>query len=185
MDGVPLTAFESNKVRALLAYLAVEADLPHSRESLASLLWPDYPQQAAMTYLRNALADLRLLLGDRQAQTPYLKIIHDLVQFNGDADCSLDVRNFFVLTSKPGEIDQLERAVSLYRGEFLEGFTLKDCREFDDWCYFMRERVRNQASAALRQLADYYETRRDCDHAIITLAGALSWNPGKKPVTAN
>ncbi len=166
MDGVPLTAFESNKVRALLAYLAVEADLPHRRESLASLLWPDYPQQTAMTYLRNALADLRLLLGDRQAQTPYLKIIHDLVQFNSDGNYSLDVRNFFALTSKPAEIDQLERAVSLYRGEFLEGFTLKDCREFDDWCYFIRERLRNQASAALMQLADFYETRRDYEQAI-------------------
>ena len=70
LDGAPLTCFESNKVRALLAYLMVESDRPHSREALATLLWPDRPQQAAMTYLRNALADLRQLFGDRQAQTP-------------------------------------------------------------------------------------------------------------------
>jgi DNA-binding SARP family transcriptional activator len=31
LDGKPVAGFESNKVRALLAYLAVEADRPHSR----------------------------------------------------------------------------------------------------------------------------------------------------------
>ena len=39
-DGEPLTSFASNKVRALLAYLAVEAGRPHRREVLA-VVWPD------------------------------------------------------------------------------------------------------------------------------------------------
>ena len=72
----------------------VEADRPHGRETLASLLWPDYPQQAAMTYLRIALADLANSSVTARLTTPYLKIIHDQVQFNGDADYSLDVRDF-------------------------------------------------------------------------------------------
>ncbi len=38
LDGRPITGFESNKVRALLAYLAVEADRPHSRDELVGLL---------------------------------------------------------------------------------------------------------------------------------------------------
>ena len=46
----PVTAFASNKVRALLAYLAVEADRPHRREALAGLLWPEQPEaKASMT----------------------------------------------------------------------------------------------------------------------------------------
>ena len=39
LDGALITTFESNKVRALLAYLAAEADRPQRREALASLLW--------------------------------------------------------------------------------------------------------------------------------------------------
>jgi len=31
LDGKPVTGFESNKVRALLTYLAVEADRSHPR----------------------------------------------------------------------------------------------------------------------------------------------------------
>jgi DNA-binding SARP family transcriptional activator len=45
LAGEPVTSFESDKVRALLAYLAVEADRPHRRESLAGLLWPDWPER--------------------------------------------------------------------------------------------------------------------------------------------
>ena len=37
-DGGVLTGFDSDKVRGLLAYLAVEADRPHRREKLAGLL---------------------------------------------------------------------------------------------------------------------------------------------------
>ena len=44
--------FKSNKVRALLAYLAVEADRPHRRETLAGLLWPEWPDRDALGNLR-------------------------------------------------------------------------------------------------------------------------------------
>lgn len=43
LDGQPVTGFESNKVRAMLAFLAVEAHRPHSRDALIGLLWPAQP----------------------------------------------------------------------------------------------------------------------------------------------
>jgi DNA-binding SARP family transcriptional activator len=63
----PVTALVTGKVRALLAYLVVEADRPHRRETLAGLLWPDYPERSARASLRNALSDLRAAVGDRGA----------------------------------------------------------------------------------------------------------------------
>ena len=53
------------EVRALLAYLAVEADRPHPREMLAGLFWPDWPEPFALANLRYALANLRESIGDR------------------------------------------------------------------------------------------------------------------------
>ena len=54
LAGQPITGLNSDKVRALLFYLAVETDCPeghlrraHRRESLAGLLWPDYPERSA------------------------------------------------------------------------------------------------------------------------------------------
>ena len=70
LDGKPLTGFASNKVRALLAYLAVEAERPLSREALSTLLWPDWPQQKALYYLRNTLSDLRRILGRSPGRDP-------------------------------------------------------------------------------------------------------------------
>ena len=47
LDGALLTGFESDKERALLAYLAEESQQPHRREKLAGLLWPDRTEAAA------------------------------------------------------------------------------------------------------------------------------------------
>ena len=57
LDSQPIAGFESNKVRALLAYLAIETDRPHSRDELVGLLWPEQPDATARANLRQALAN--------------------------------------------------------------------------------------------------------------------------------
>lgn len=47
--------FATEKCRALLAYLAVEGGQAHRLDLLATLFWPDQPQQAARTNLRQTL----------------------------------------------------------------------------------------------------------------------------------
>ena len=73
LDGVPVD-LRSDKARALLAFLAVEANQAHRREKLAGLLWPDYTEASARTDLRRALADLRRAIADEAAAPPYLDI---------------------------------------------------------------------------------------------------------------
>src|SRR5512136_1172558 len=93
LDGQPVTGFESNKVRALLAYLAAESDRPHSRQTLAGLLWPGYPDRSALNNLRSALANLRQAVGDREAQPPFFLITRETIQFNTRSDYALDISN--------------------------------------------------------------------------------------------
>jgi DNA-binding SARP family transcriptional activator len=137
LGGEPVTSFESDKVRALLAYLAVEAHRPHRRDSLAGLLWPDWPDRAARTNLRNGLANLRQAIGNRTAAPPFLLITRETIQFNTASDYWLDVTAFraSVEADQAGQpaVRQLEEAVALYRGSFLEGFFLKDSPAFEDW----------------------------------------------------
>jgi DNA-binding SARP family transcriptional activator len=64
LNGEPVTGFESDKVRALLAYLVTTPDQPHRRETLVGLLWPEYPERSARASLRNALPNLRRTIGD-------------------------------------------------------------------------------------------------------------------------
>src|SRR5512143_3797001 len=86
--------FPSDKTRALLAYLAVEADRPHRRDALIGLLWPDDPEETARHNLRQALFSLRQTIGAPAAQPPYLHITRDEIQFNAASDFTLDVASF-------------------------------------------------------------------------------------------
>lgn len=80
LDGRPITTFESNKVRGLLAYLAVQADCPHSRDALANLFWSDFSNRDAHNNLRYALSNLRQAIDDRRAAPPFLCIVRDSIQ---------------------------------------------------------------------------------------------------------
>ena len=137
LDGKPVTGFKSNKVRALLAYLAVGADRLHRRERLAGLLWPDWPEQEALGNLRYTLSDLRRAIGDRVADPPFLLITRDSIQFNQACDYWLDVTAFAegvkVDKNDPSSVEKLEKAVALYQGSFLEGFSVEDSSAFEEW----------------------------------------------------
>ena len=53
-NALPLK-FATEHSRALLAYLAVEADVVHQRMALATLLWPEENETNARHNLRQAL----------------------------------------------------------------------------------------------------------------------------------
>jgi DNA-binding SARP family transcriptional activator len=74
LDGEPVHSFRSTKVRALLSYLAVESQRPWTRSMLGDLLWPDLPDKEAQSNLRNAISNLRQVIGDRQRDSPFLLV---------------------------------------------------------------------------------------------------------------
>jgi DNA-binding SARP family transcriptional activator/predicted ATPase len=166
LAGETVASFESDKVRALVAYLAVEADRPHRRDSLAGLLWPDWPDRAARTNLRNALANLRTAIGDRHATPPFLLITREAIQFNTASDYWLDVAAFSAsVEADQPTVRQLEEAVALYRGGFLEGFSVGDSPAFEEWALLTREQIARQVSSALHRLAATYEQRGEYEQA--------------------
>jgi DNA-binding SARP family transcriptional activator len=181
LDGQPVAGLKSDKVRALLAYLAVEAHRPHRRESLAGLLWPESSDTAAFNSLRNALANIRQALGDAHAAPPFLAISHDAIRFNPDADFWLDVAEFEkqIANSKwqmangrsqmadpdkqPSAICHLQSAIVLYRGPFLAGFSVNSV-PFEEWALYKREQYQRQAMEALHTLTTYHADRGE--HAL-------------------
>jgi predicted ATPase/DNA-binding SARP family transcriptional activator len=192
LDGQPVTEFESNKVRALMAYLAVESDRPHSRDALMALLWPDQPDRTARNNLRHVLPILRQAIGDATAQPPFLSITRDYIQFNADSDCWLDVTVFNALLSacerhahRRAEIckscmQRLQQAVEHYRGDFLRQFFLSDSPTFEEWAVLKRERLRRQALDALYRLAGFYEGRGDHKLALQYASRQLELDPWRE-----
>ncbi|MBM3190376.1 MAG: SARP family transcriptional regulator, partial [Chloroflexi bacterium] len=164
-----VAGFESNKPRALLAYLAIEAGRTHARETLAGLLWPDMPNDAALGNLRRVLSNLRQAIGDREAERPCLLITRDTVALDATASVVIDAARFAELVRGAGEAssacDRLEQAVALYRGDLLEGFSLADSAPFEEWLVVARERFRRQLLSALRRLAGRLEGLGDYGRA--------------------
>jgi tetratricopeptide (TPR) repeat protein len=73
-----------------------------------------------------------------------------------------DVRRFAAAL----ESADLETAVDLYTGPFLDGFHLKDAPEFERWMEEERDRLRRDYVAALERLAADADSRRDSTAAV-------------------
>lgn len=169
LNGVPVIDFKSDKVRALLAYLAVESGQPHLRDSLAWLLWPNSPNKVARTNLRSTLANLRKVVSDPNASPPHLLITRESIQFNNSSDHTLDVSEFMSATGvteiDANQLEHLEKIVTLYRGSFLNGFSIGDSAPFEEWVAIKREQIDRQVMVILNSLAAYHEQQGEYEKA--------------------
>lgn len=179
LDERSLHEFESDKVRALLAFLSIEASRPHRRSTLAGLLWPDSHESAARASLRNALSNLRLTILDGQGTPHFLLCDLETIQFNLASNQWIDVHDFEEkIAVGKGEkakadlespIKLFKEAVEIYQGNFLEGFSLRDSPAFDEWQLLKREDLMQKAISTLSRLTEYYKQCGDyllaCDYA--------------------
>jgi DNA-binding SARP family transcriptional activator len=181
LDGEPVTGFQSNKARGLLAYLAVERGRPHARETLAGLLWPQAPNRQAHHSLNQALSNLRTLLHDYTVAPPFLLVTPQTLQFNPHSDHWLDVQDFEdhlalhrnafpttrtsetpnpPVTQSPGHL------VTRSSAPFLEGLCFADCPELEEWIVLHRERLHRLAVDALRHDAEACARCGDYEQAL-------------------
>ncbi len=178
-DGMPLTAFMSNKVPALLAYLAATGRAQR-RDDLAALLWGEMPDADARNNLRQAIANLRRSL------EPHLIVTRDTVELNPEAPCTLDVAAFETLLDlAPGlapeaRIERLQEAAALYVGDFLAGFFVRDAPAFEEWMLAQRARFRELALHALHTLTQRHLDASQYDRAISDATRLLVFDPWRE-----
>jgi WD40 repeat protein/DNA-binding SARP family transcriptional activator len=184
VGDIQLTTFRTDKVRALLAYLALEPGQPHSRHTLAGLLWPDLPERQSMDNVRVTLYRLRQTLDAAQPglSDRVFTITRQSVQLNL-ATVRVDVAEFeaaSITAATPHNtplLTQLAQTVALYRGELLAGFSLADAPTFEEWLLLRREQLAARALLALKTLADAYEAQDDLEHAHTYAARLLELDP--------
>jgi DNA-binding SARP family transcriptional activator/tetratricopeptide (TPR) repeat protein len=141
-DGAPVT-FDTRKATALLALLAVTGR-EHSREQLADLLWPEADSARGRASLRRTLSVTAAVMGDGLiVSRAAITLDPGLVR--------VDVREFSALIGRP-DAASLERAASLYRDDFLAGFTLRGCAEFEEWQASVSEELRQALARGLQRL---------------------------------
>src|SRR5580700_9257236 len=141
-DGLAVT-FDTRKAVALLALLAVTGR-EHSREQLADLLWPEADSAKGRASLRRTLSVTAAAMGagltiSRAAVTLELAAVQ------------VDVREFEALIAR-ADAESLERAVQLYRDDFLSGFVLRGCPDFEEWQALVSEGLRQALARGLQRL---------------------------------
>lgn len=171
-NGEVISGFETHKVQKLFCYLLLHRHRSHSRESLASLLWPETTTAQSKKKLRQTLWLLQSALGLQQepVHDRLLLVEPCRVQINAEADIWLDVAVFektFDLVERivgqeldAQQVQALQNAVELYQGPLLEG-----C--YEDWCLYERERLQNRYLAMLEKLMSYYEFHHNYDAGVL------------------
>ena len=161
-DDETVHGLDACKLQELITYLLVFREAPHSRESLAALLWGDNSTAQSKKYLRQALWQLQRVLGS-QSHNKDDSVFHvapDWVSFNSDSDIWLDVAVFeqaFTVarevTGKNLSVEQahtLDKAINVYQGDLLEGW-------YQDWCLCERERLQTNYLMMLDKMMNYCE----------------------------
>ncbi len=172
--GQDITAAVAGKARAVLCYLAVEAPRAVPREELACLIWPDQPTDNALHNLRQLLTGLRKALSsptvnadleglvaeqDRVRINPLIRVELDWHDFKGLVEQGLGTSDLSMGARPRPNPRALKRAVSLYRGGFLESQKMDSSMPFEEWRIIRREEAVQLAISALSFLSTYHEKR--------------------------
>ncbi len=173
---LPDSVWRSRQEQRLLAILAATQGRVIAAGRLCEWLWPDSDSASASVNLRSAISNLRRVLepeADR-ASHRYILTRSGGYAWNKESGAWIDVDEFLTLTEPlagsqaTGSVQRdeadLERAIALYRGDFLE-----DEQELA-WAAMERERLRARYLDALRRVAEIKLDRGD-PMAAAALAG--------------
>lgn len=175
LNGICVTGNLLNKAQAIVVYLAVTGQ-PAPRTTLSVLLWGDMPESSARANLRKALANLRAVIG------PAVTIDRRNVVLSTDATVAVDASEFSDLMGgglKQKRHADIETALTLYRGDFLHGFHVRNAQDFDRWMWTEQERLRQLAIDGCHALIDHELAGAAYERAISyarRLLAMESWN---------
>lgn len=139
LDG-QLIHLERQKSIALLAYLVVTGR-NHSREWLATLLWPDV--STSRTQLRKSLADIRQRVGDNWLYTTWDEVgVKESALWSDVGELLRMSMNF--ARADTASLMNVDDVLNLYPQHLLNGFSLRDAPDFDDWQRVEEQNLRSR-----------------------------------------
>ncbi|MFQ5757280.1 MAG: BTAD domain-containing putative transcriptional regulator [Acidiferrobacterales bacterium] len=170
-SGSPI-ALPTRKAKALLVYLAMAGGEPQARGKLAALLWDRSAEEQARASLRQTLSALRKALGAAGADVPATD--GESIRLAAEG-IEVDALTFMRLINT-GTLESLEQAMGLYKGEFLEGFALRE-EPFEEWLMAERARLHELAVQGVAKLLTHHAEAGAVERAIQLASQLLVLDP--------
>ena len=141
---------------------------PVARETAATLLWPEADEETARARLRRTLYKIRVAFrselvaasGTSLSLHPALSVEVDSKTFEHACDRG-----------------PLEMATNTYTSDFLAGFSLPDCQEFEEWAFFRREALRSRLTQALERLIETQVAAGEARTAVVHATRLVGLDP--------
>lgn len=162
----------SAKAQALLCYLAVSGRA-YSRQALAGLLWPELPEADARRNLRGVVLKLR------QNFDAYLAVEHQTIAFDRNSQYWLDIADFYRLCQQ-SDVASFEKAVALYRGDFLEDLHVRQASPFEEWVMQQQEELRQGVIMACHSLVVAFTAQNQFEEGIRYARRLLGLDPANE-----
>jgi DNA-binding SARP family transcriptional activator len=160
-------AVASRKAQGMLAVLAIHSPAAVTRERIAGLLWGELAEERARHSLRQALTALR-------REAPIVDASAETLCLNGRV-CTADVTEFVALAASTDSAE-LEHALALHAGTFLDGLATKG-EAFEEWLGSERARLSKAAQAAMMRLAAQHAGQAEHEAAMRVLQRLLASDP--------
>lgn len=181
--GLPLQV-DTRKAIAILAYLAVEGSA--GRDHMTALLWPEAAPDRAKATFRRTLSSLRTGIGGDHLESDRERVgltgatDSDVARFDEEIAATFD-HGHDPHDVCPACIPHLTNVLTLYRGDFLEGFSIREAAEFEVWVRAVGEGLRLRAGEALRRLGIAQAATGDYPGAIGAVTRWLAVDPLHEP----
>ncbi len=175
--GRVLTDFATQKVLGLFCYLLDNSEQQVSREKLTSMFWGDSPESQARYNLRYALWNIRKLFKETEDDLDPFIASRTACQIHPEFHYTTDCETFLTeLNTPPGpdRVDALEHAVDRYKGQFLDGFTLRNLPDWEEWLYHRREELLKRYLEGMVEIGNHYLNSRHSSKALDIFMHALS-----------
>lgn len=154
-ENISIEEFRSNTVLGLFIYLCVEGR-GYSRDYLAEFFWPQSTNERALANLRVAINNLKTIFGDAIViNKKQIKINLDFIKVDT-----------LIFESKIKQCD-FNEFQSLYRGQFLQGFSLPSNNSFEEWIRIRSLYYSNTFERAIKKKIEEREINGDLNNALV------------------
>ena len=171
-NGINITNKLSTKSVGILFYVSVVEYI--SREKLAYLFWEDSEAESAKYNLRYNIWRMNKVFQTSEFKEALIVSEPNRTYISDAYDVYIDVNTFKDTTEN---VEDLLKLRVLYNGDFLEGFYIKNCYQFNDWLFYQRESYQKKYIEILNKLLDNYKSSSDYSSASDLLEEMIRLNP--------